>query len=1074
MPPLILYKASAGSGKTYALTLEYLRLLLLHPRIHRQILAVTFTNKAAGEMKSRILSRLHELSLATETAASRELEELVQSTGLDPGTIRRRSGELLKGILNDYSGFSVGTIDKFFQSVIRSFANELGMQPGYNLELDHDRILSLAVDRLFQDLTDDTDLREWLIRFAEDQIEEGRSWNFRQNIINLGQQLFRESFQELFMSADYSGFSKEHLNLFIRDLDQLKIQVDDAFRNIGMRSLEAIREKGWNVTDFRLKERSPASLFLTAGSGEVPAFTESKIQSLYDKGKWLNKGAPADLDQLTGEVLMPALRQLHTKWVIRNSILAVKRNLYTLGILDDLSERVREYTRERNLFLIADSSRFLKGIIGSNPVPFIYERTGNRYSHLMLDEFQDTSRFQYDNFRPLIDHSLASGNSNLVVGDLKQSIYRWRNSDWNILAARLNRDFRHQELREILLDKNYRSREMIIRFNNSVFQLAPEILEDNILNNLRESAEPEPDETAFELCNAYEDAVQKIPSGQTGSGGLVEIELFPENKEKTFRELVCTKLPHWIEEILESGVRPGEIAILVRTRKEAIAISSAILEHARKRKDSRKFRIISDESLLLMHSPAVNLIIALIRYLVAPGDDLNNALLKYLCQLNGLGTDHSVGHLLDKGIAVESILPDVFTDSLDGLRVLSLFELTESLISIFGLDARAGDLPYVQAFQDLILERTRREPVGIMEFIDYWDQKGRLKGIHGSEEADAIKILTIHKAKGLEFKAVIVPLCDWEMVAAGRRQQILWCTTEGTPFRKIPLIPIHNPGKPDNTLFARDFTSERVKGYMDNLNLLYVAFTRARDMLYIGLPLPDKEREEVRTTADLVRSLLSKKPGKEPALEPLNSYRKGHTIRIGSCRTGDRTGTEEPLPVRMAYPVSRKSPDLRIRTRNEAFFLDDAGVYRTDRMYGNLMHRVFSRIRTAADIDPVLLRLQKEGYLSSREADDLGSEIRKRIALPEVRDWFSIAKGTSLYNERTLFCGDGNSLRPDRVMVTGKAARVVDFKFGMKEEKRYLNQVEGYMVQLEQLGYAPVEGFVWYVVMDKVTRIERS
>jgi ATP-dependent exoDNAse (exonuclease V) beta subunit len=360
MSPLNIYKASAGSGKTFALTLEYLKLLFQIPGVHRHILAVTFTNKAAGEMKHRILTTLHDLSNYDAQDRGEEMNQLKAATGLDEESIRKRAGFLLDTILNDYSGFSVGTIDKFFQSVIRAFTREIGIQPGYNLELDHNRVLSLAVDRLFQDLSEEEELQQWLIRFAEDRMEEARSWNFRQEIIQLGMQLFRESFQGLFLEQDLGVLQKNNLDLYQQEINELEKQVRAEMSDLGKKAMEHITYAGLQVEDFRLKGKSPPSLFRAAVEGEELNFTQAKLDALDESAKWLNKNATDSLYDLTERTLMPLLNELYQKQKVLNTLTAIRQNYYTLGILGDIWAHVREYTRERNLFLIADSSRFLR------------------------------------------------------------------------------------------------------------------------------------------------------------------------------------------------------------------------------------------------------------------------------------------------------------------------------------------------------------------------------------------------------------------------------------------------------------------------------------------------------------------------------------------------------------------------------------------------------------------------------------------------------------------------------------------------------------------------------------------
>ena len=1021
-------------------------------------------------MKQRILERLHRLAGDQGTGHIEEMKELMRVSGLNEEGVRQRAGELLNMILNDYSWFSVGTIDRFFQSVIRAFTREAGIQPGYNLELDHNLVLALAIERLFQELGDQEELQQWLIRFAEERLEESRSWNFRGDMIELGTELFRESFQELFLHHDISLLEKQNLRLFQNDLELLEKELIESMTGVGEKALGHISRSGFSIDDFKGKGRSLPSLFLQAADGEEVKFSDAKIASMDQVEKWINKGAGESLRQLTTGVLIPLFGELYEKQRLRNSIAVIRTNMYTLGILIDIWEHIKKHTDENNLFLIADSGRFLRGMIGSNQVPFIYEKTGNRYNHLMLDEFQDTSVFQYDNFKPLLDHALAGGYDNLVVGDVKQSIYRWRNSDWNLLSAHLEADFTHQKVRIHQLDKNFRSRELIVRFNNTVFQLAPELLSAVISEELANSAgdSSEVVKQVRRFRDAYADAVQKIPGGRDTGGGAVRIEFFREPGEFEFREAVLQRIPEWIREIRASGIKPGDIAILVRNRKEGSLIAAYLLDHFKRSGEGANFRLVSGESLLLHNNSTVVFILALLRYLISPDDPLNNALLKYHCGLRSVKLEPYPHSWFDSLVQPPEILGAELEEKLQRLKTLPLYELVESLIQLFGLHATEEDLPYLQALQDIVIDLQRREPMGIAGFLHFWDQHGSKKGVNSTEGSDAMRILTIHKAKGLEFKAVIVPYCSWEITTDHRKSNILWCDTDHTPFGRIPVLPVRFSRKLQHTLFSAAYYEERMKGYMDNLNLLYVAFTRARDALFIGVP--ERDEPGMKHVGDLVRSLLHMDPGLEPALESLETYRKGDLLSIGKLPSYDISG-EQPDPWQFTvYPVTYRINRLRIRSRSDEYFLDEEGRFQTGRMYGNIMHMIFSRIETISDVDEVILALHREGLLPGTRREQIRQEILEMISGADVEEWFSGEAGI-VYNERSILCGKGKIIRPDRLMIKGNRATVVDFKFGEAERTHYHDQVLEYMQQLLELGYADVNGYIWYVTLGKIVQI---
>jgi len=1050
--------------------MEYLKLLYMHPGIHRHILAVTFTNKAAGEMKQRILGRLSALSKYREGESMEEMKQLVEATGWDTHLISIRAGELLDIILNDYSGFSVGTIDKFFQSVIRAFTREIGIQPGYNLELDHGRVLSMAVDRMFQDLGNHPELQEWLIRYAEERMEESKSWNFRKEVIQLGMQLFKESFQGLFLKHEISVLNKENLDLFRQDLNQMEKQTRQEMASTGHTALELLEGNNLAPEDFMLRNNSPATFFTSAAKGEDLNFTPSKLLALEMPGKWLKKDSSQAMSSLTEDSLIPLYNEIYRLQVVLNTIAMVRANYYTLGILADTWEYVREYTRERNLFLIADSSRFLRGIIGGNQVPFVYERTGSRYQHIMLDEFQDTSLFQYDNFGPLLDNSLAAGQQNLVVGDVKQSIYRWRNSDWKILASELEHDFSHQKVHIRTLARNFRSREQIVRFNNTVFQLSSQLLSEKIGKELLASplSRHEAELELERFIKAYEDVVQEIPEHLKGTGGFIKAHQF-EAGETSFQDEVLEAIPAWVEEIRQRGIEAGETAILVRTRKEGVAVANKLLEHARLSGESNKFRLISNESLLLVHNNSVSFLVSLLRYLVQSDHEINNTLLKYHCYLLGTKEDLNPAQLFGVDVSPEELLPESFIEQEEILKQLPLYELVESLIEQFSLGNRAEDLPYLQAFQDVIIDLQRRDPLGIRDFLDYWEQFGAKWGISVSEESNAIRILTIHKSKGLEFKAVIIPFCDWEVTSGHRNSEILWCETRETAMERIPIVPVKYSSRMVHTLFAPAYYRERMKGYMDKLNLLYVAFTRAKDLLYIGLP--KKELKEVQSTGDLMQVIMSIKPVKEPCTAALQSYMDGNVLTIGEMPFYSSLKQEDDPWQFRSYPVNRDKRSLRVRLRSDQYFVDEEGIFRTGRMYGNAMHKIFSRIITIDDLGKVLDSLVKEGQVPGKERDELEAMILEKLSAPIVRDWFSEAGSKRVFNERTILCGNGSVLRPDRVILEGERLTVVDFKFGELEKPSYISQVRNYMDRLKQMSYSHVDAYLWYVMLDKTVKI---
>ena len=501
-------------------------------------------------------------------------------------------------------------------------------------------------------------------------------------------------------------------------------------------------------------------------------------------------------------------------------------------------------------------------------------------------------------------------------------------------------------------------------------------------------------------------------------------------------------------------------------------VAGKLLEHARISGDSHKFRLISSESLLLAHNNAVSMVISALHFLLHPGDTLNNALLKFQYHQSGRMKGGDTERLFDVSLSPEQYLPAGFMKKIHKYRQLPLFELVETMISLFGLDQLVQDLPYLQAFQELVIEAQRRESLGIAEFLQYWEQHGTRKGIQISENSNAIRILTIHRAKGLEFKAVMIPFCNWEITTDQRKSNILWCDTEGTPFNRLPTVPVRFSRFMKHTQFSHFYYQERMKGYLDSLNLMYVALTRAVDVMFLGVPVP--EEEGLKNTGDLLQTILDIKPEGEPALEPLVHYRSGDVITIGQMPGYEKKPREKDPWQFVTYSSHPENRLLKVRMRSDAYFVDEEGTFRTEQVFGNMMHMVFSRILMAGDVDPVLNSLRKEGVLSSRDCPELRKKIMEMISQPGVEDWFSVGEGRTVFNERSIFCGNGKVLRPDRVIVDGNGVTVVDFKFGQFEKENYLAQVRNYMDHLHHMGYSPVKGYIWYVMLGKTIQIEQS
>lgn len=1071
MSPLTIFKASAGSGKTFRLTMGYLELLFKNPLSYKHILAVTFTNKAAGEMKSRILDQLYAISKLEAGERNEALEILEKSTGFERERLVAAARNLLVRILNDYSRFSVGTIDRFFQGVIRAFTREIGLPAGFNLELDRDRILGEAVDRMFLELGDDEEMLNWMLSLAESRIEASRGWNFRNEIIGLGEELFTEEYQEVMLRYG-SGINRDRLRIFMAQLDEMEASVTSEIRGLAAKAVAAIKDAHLQLEDFHGVSRNPATYFFKAASGEKIFLTDGQKNSLHDISKW-RKAEDSNQDRvaLIDGFLQPALMEIYGKTILLNSVEAVREYVYTLGILNDISERILDITDERNLFLLSDASRFLKGLIADNPTPFIYEKTGNFIDHIMLDEFQDTSVFQWENFRPLLEHTLSTGKENIVVGDVKQSIYRWRNSDWKILADTVGVAFPGYEISQEPLDTNWRSEELIVRFNNTLFSRAPGLVralinEDTSAMWMNEAERQKWDEL---FTVAYSEVIQKVPESKTGPGGYIRAEILGDDDRK-FRDVSLERVPKWIRELQDAGYEAGDIAILVRTNREGAEVAKLLMTLQGEKADRYNYNFVSNDSLFLNKNIAIRFITSVLKYLQNEHDQLNNLSLSYYLWI--IREDESdVTNAFVPGSTVGGKLGQEFTAMVPAVKRKPLFELVETIIEFFGLEKRISDLPYIQAFQEVVLELQHNEPGSLHDFIRYWEEYGSRKSITVSEAQEAIRIITIHKAKGLQFRAVILPFCDWELStsASGFNDSVLWCNTEGTPFDSIPVVPVKFKKSLKESLFSGAYLEELVMGHVDSLNILYVALTRAEEALLMGIPEPDK-RNRIKTAGQLMMAAaeMNKQPLNSLQVD-LENYVTETGFELGSPGKPGKKKVLNKEPWQIdEYPVRFRNENLRLSLKSKDYFHEKAGQQENHLDFGNLMHEIFGLIRSKDDVPHALDKYLREGILTMEQSEQLQDLIFVKLENPAVKEWFH--GHAEVINEREIYSG-GEVYRPDRVMIMNDRTIVMDYKFGDAELASHERQVRRYASLLEEMEYRNVEGYIWYVMLEKVIKV---
>lgn len=1077
---LTVYRASAGAGKTHALTGEYLGLLFTSPQAYRRILAVTFTNKATDEMKSRIVEELYRLASGQ---SSDYLFPLSRRFSLSDDDVRRKARTLLITLLHDYSSFNISTIDRFFQQTMRAFAREIGLQGGYSLELDQEQVLGEAIDNLLGSLDKEAnkELLGWLVRFAADKVENGYAWNLREDIARLSRELFKESYKTFEKDVREDIADKNALERYRESLYAVIRFTESRVREIAGRALAVLESHRLSPDDFKNGSRSPIALFRKWAEGEMKEPTATFLNWIGDVDAWTTAKTPAEVrvrieDAFAGG-LNDCMRDMADLFVRLTPYLTAReivRYYYTLGILNDISARIDAYRSEKNTMLIADTTELLNRVIEGCDAPFIYEKTGVNIDYFMIDEFQDTSGMQWNNFCPLIRESLAHDRFNLIVGDVKQSIYRFRNSDWKLLDEQLAADFRQEGVADRVLGVNWRSCRCIVEFNNAFFSTAPLLLQALYNEGLADSSldEAEQESVGRKIVRAYDKLYQEVPPKFRDRAGHVRVRFFPDADEAGWKERVLKELPHTLERLQDNGYALRDIAILVRTNREGADVADALLAYQDACTDSRyKFDLISDDALFVSGSASVRFLLAVLRHLRNPEDETARRLAVFGYTLLRAA---SAGKTPEALPFRETAFPPEVKNALRALGRESLYETAEGLVRLFDPLFGSSEQVFIQAFLDLVHEFSRGENTDISGFLKWWEEKGVRKTVVTPDAQDAIRILTVHKSKGLGFRAVIVPFGDWEIDHKPTQPVILWCRPEQAPFDKLRLVPVRYGSGLSKTYFARDYYEEKLHAYIDNLNTLYVAFTRAKEELIVYAPQP-KKADKAGTVADLLwLGLGSADRTTNSEGYPLTDLTRYFDRENGCFEYGDwwkpapegKTAGAEEIPLHRIVSVTPQDR-LHLRLQGKIFLFDNR-----QRKHGALMHEVLCGIRTPDEIAPRVESFRYAGIITREESAQLSERLRALLEQPEAAAWYD--GHARLLPQAHILSEGAPAGRPDRVMIGGKSVTMVDFRFGSRENPAFVRKMKEQVARVRQMGYAPVNGFVWYVELNKIEAVNEA
>ncbi len=1083
----ITYKASAGSGKTYTLALEYIKQLLLsdNPNAHRHILAVTFTKDATGEMKDRILAELYSLA-ADIQEQNGFLDSLMNSfkeskISISKEDIQKKAKHCLTEILHDYSRFYVGTIDSFFQRVLRNLARELGKGSRFNIELNTTKVIDEAVQNMIERSHEDKNLLEWITRYVSTKIEHGQSWRIDYELKSFGQNIFNEYFQE--HETELRDQLENHpklINELIKEHSQTKKAFENGMKVFAKNFFEIIEDNNISPYHFKGGGKNFGGIVnyynrILNNQFSDDIFIKSIAKLLDPEESWTNTSKENyqkdEIDSLADtklRALLQTTEAYRSKGLFDyNSANLLLKNIHQLGLLTDISKELEQENKENNRFMLSQTALFLNKIIKDSDASFVFEKIGAEIKHVMIDEFQDTSRLQWKNFKSLLSEVIANNNFSLLVGDVKQSIYRWRNGDWSILNN-IENEF---PVKLKSLNKNWRSEFRVVDFNNHFFIEAGKILDEKYIHELN-GEENNP------FAKAYNSEA---------------VTQYPKDKEKGFVSVSQVKKDELEEYLLEQlvsfqkeGVKAKDICILTRTNKQIQKLAGFFSEQENSYPDLHKngyLSIISNEAFQFSSSFAIKIIIEALRVVSDKDNPVPKSQLLLLWQ-EQIDSKESIAvhEILNKEKELDDIFPDGFKKKdMAQMELMPLYDLILYIHHIFIEKTAAGksQSAFLFAFFDKVIQYLQNNPADIVEFVHYWEEELHRMTVPKTTEIMGVQAMTIHKSKGLEFHSVILPYCDWNMAKTSNYQQesIVWCDKKEAPFQ-LEILPINYTKTMHQSIFEEEFKKETMQLWMDSLNMLYVAFTRAEKNLCVYSQPPPSNGSTSLSISSLINEVLSKNL---PLTAKENSYSYG--IIVPSTEKIIEISEENILKDKQETNSINNSfhsnqhllSKLEFRQSNKSKQFIETGEQPTENSYiqqGNLMHELFSKINTINDIEAAIDAMIFEGIIKQSEKPTYQKKIEVAIKKSNVTHWFD--EKIKIFNECDILEKDNNGKlkqrRPDRVIMTDNEVIVIDYKFGEIRDS-YNKQVQKYKQLLQAMGYQNIKGYIWYVEENKVVNV---
>jgi len=1021
----VVYKSSAGSGKTATLVLEYLKLCLKNPNDFKRTLAITFTNKAANEMKSRIIDTLVLISNAEDNFLTSYLKEHLKT---NDDEFQRRGKYLLNSITHNYDEFSVSTIDSFVHKIIRTFTNELNLPANFEIILDKDDLIPEILDDLYRKIGHDKQLTDILLSFVFKQIEDEKSHNISTMLssfvnYNLSEDVFaQKKFLNSFNINDFIEIikilNKKQKNLK-NNIQEYAKEAINLFSSVSLSSNDISYKKNGIYGYFHKLQDISTAKELLPGKRNVDTV---------ENDKWVSKSAISEIVSAI-EGIKHNLTDLFNKIVddvhIYLLLNIINSKIYSVALITVIQRLFDEFADRSSKIHISEFNKKISDSIAGQPIPFIYERLGFKYKNFLIDEFQDTSVLQWNNMLPLVDESLSNNNFSMLVGDAKQAIYRFRNGEVE-LFSNLPKLYPHDEsllsqsreallksqYREEVLEYNYRSGETIVEFNNSFFA--------NLIEGEKESIRKH-------YSNLKQKSILKHNS-------YVKLETVQVNNKDEFQPEKHHKIESFIREAMEAGFQAGDICVLGRRKNSISELASYLI--------SKNYNVVSSESLLVNNSPKVSMIISLLHMITKPDEKifLADFIIKY-AELKGINNPEELLQEISKYSQETYLFVFQMFDSkvdIGNLLSYSLYEVCEFAIRLLNFDKEA-DI-FLQFFLDFVFKSQNSTKYTIIEFLEYWNEKKTKIFVSTPEKPDAIKLMTAHKSKGLAFKVVIADLND----SVSNNSNSIWADISEMQIPKLPKTLIPLTKQTAELGFEDEYDREKEKENLDFINLVYVSFTRASHALF-SVTSTDKRNQYGKIITDFI-----------------SKHSKNDTLFEDGILEVETTQAKDDEYVNYinldVYPSVDLNSIVKI-ARSEQISWNNIES-KSPEAYGNLIHRILSEIETSEDIDNVLEKYVNFGFIRVNEKIKLQTLLLEIIDHPKLSKYF--LKSAMVKNESEVYDGNGNILRPDRLVVLGDELAIIDYKTG-KVSQKYHTQIKDYHTVMKKIGYEKINCFLVYI-----------